>query len=171
MIGGLLTLINNGIAILSFGIGQMLIVPFTTPFAFAIARLLFPRLPAATLVYTPLVFVSVITFNLGPPGPYKLVFLVAPMLVDLFGYLVGVHLHSIENPAPTWKLLVTFTPYPFGLLAGAWLALKFFGFTLPLMENFNKAMLGVAVLWGFGAIATWVACIVFRRTLRREILD
>lgn len=171
MIGGLLTLINNLVATLLVGVGQALIVPFTTPFAFAIGRLLFPKLPVATLIYTPLVLVSVFTLNLGPPGPWKIAFLVAPILTDAVAYLVGIHRYSVQEPPPLSKILIAFTPYPFGLLVGAWFALKFFGITLPLMQNLKTAIGGASFLWILGAASTWAAYTIFKRTLRDELVD
>lgn len=168
IISAVLTATNTIIATAGLGLLQGLVVPFTTPFAFALGRLLFPRLPTATLIYLPLVLVSMFTLNLGPiPGPQKLLFLIAPIAYDIVGFFVRCQNHTFTASPPKWKLLSMFAVYPFGLLAAALLLERFFSMKSFILEK------GMAAAWGgvaffeiVGVLATLLAYRVFARAVR-----
>ena len=115
---------------------------------------------------------SAFTVNLGPPGPWKLVFIGVAVAVDIVGYTMRVHAYTFWKSPPAWKLIVTFTPFPVGLLVGAWFALEFFHISLPMIEKGPKfAFIGVGFLWVMGAAATWAAHRIFVQKLRETLSE
>ena len=63
LIGAFLTVVNNVIATLALGVFQGPFVAITTPVAFCLARLRYPKLPAASIIYLPVVIVSIFTLK------------------------------------------------------------------------------------------------------------
>jgi hypothetical protein len=166
VIGAFLTAANNTVAILALGVLQGPIVAFTTPFAFALARLMFPRLPAATLVYLPVVAVSIFTVNFGPPGPHKVLFMLGAVAYDLACYVTGVGIRS-GTPVAAWKLIVATIFYPFGLLAGALLALRWVTVEIPIL---SRGWIGVAGMFAAFLIVGSLATLTCHRIYYKWII-
>jgi hypothetical protein len=170
LIGGTLSVVNNMAAILALGVFQGPLVAFTTPFAFCLGRVFYPRLPAATVIYFPVVIVSMFTLNFGgPPGPYKIGFMAGAILYDIVCYVTRVRPNPKGN-IPLWKLILAAFFFPPGLLVGAWLAILWVNIKLPII---SRTWVGVAaamlLFWIIGAFATWVCHKVCHSVLRDEL--
>ena len=163
LIGAFLTVVNTIAATLALGVFQGFIVAFTTPFAFAFGRLLYPKMPAATILYIPVVIVSIFTLNFGPPGHYKIFFILSAFIYDLTCYILMVHKVD-KKIIPLWKLIIPTILYPIGLLISAFVIIKFFTVELPIL---SKGWTGAIMLLIFfavmGSLATFVAHRVFYR--------
>lgn len=145
LLGGALAAVNSLAATFGLGVGQALIVPFTTPFVFALAKLSNPWFTwSSTLVYLPVVVISIFTLNLGPPGIYKPIFLITPLLYDVV-YAIAVMRHR-ERRKKRWPIIVACPSFPLGLLAGAYAATRVFGIELPVI---SQTASGLGVLIGF----------------------
>jgi hypothetical protein len=168
IIGAFLTIINNMVAIAALGVAQGPIVAFTTPFAFCLGKLRYPKLPAATLIYLPVVIVSIFTVNFGPPGPYKVTFMIGAVLYDFVCYILRVG-SSDRDQVALWKLIIAVLFYPIGLLLGALWAISWVTVELPILSG---AWIGAVILMALfgiiGGFATWVSHRVYYRWLSDE---
>jgi len=163
LIGAFLAAINNVVATVGLGFAQAPVVAFTTPFAFCLARLGAPRLPAATLVYVPVVVVSFFTLNFGPPGFYKVGFLLGAVAYDAVCYLTGVGIRT-SRPIPMWKFLLANAFYPIGLLAAGLIAVSWVSVSIPILSRgLPGAIALVAVFVVIGSGATWLCHRVYPR--------
>jgi hypothetical protein len=168
ILGALLAVVNNGVAILALGVFQGLIVAFTTPFALTLAKLRYPGYPGATIVFLPLVAASIFTVNFGPPGPYKLCFVVGPILYDLACYLLRVQSRTAGR-IRLWKLIVATVNYPIGLLLGGLVALTWVTSDVPMLAHAWKGAIALVVVFGLmGSLATTVAYRVYYKWLQPE---
>lgn len=169
-IGAFLAIINGIVATLALGVAQGPVVGFTTPFAFCLGKLMFRRLPAATAIFTPLVLASMFNLNLGPPGPYKILFVIGPILYDLVCLILRVGSEPAGQKVSLWKLIVAQTFYPIGLLAGAFLIVSWFTVDLPLLEKgWKLAPIFIAVFAVIGAFSTFVCHRVYYRWIAAEV--
>lgn len=169
LIGAMLAAVNNVVATVGLGIAQGPVVAFTTPLAFALARLGARRLPAATLVYLPVVIVSIFTLNFGPPGYYKIGFMSGALAYDALCYLTGVG-WTARQRVRLWKLLLANISYPIGLLAGGMLILTQVTVEIPILARGLPAAIGMVVLFALiGSLATWLAHRIFYRRIVHEL--
>ena len=169
LIGAFLAVINNLVALFALGLFQGPIVAFTTPFAFCIAKLRYPKLPTASLIYLPVVIVSIFTINFGPPGPYKIAFLIGAILYDIACYVLRVGFGKGTHIA-LWKMIIANFFYPVGLILGALLAISLVDVEIPFL---SKAWIGVvilmAVFWIIGGFASWFSHRIYYKWLEKEI--
>ncbi len=169
LIAAFLTAFNTIIANLALGVFQGPIVAFTTPFVFCLGRLIYPKLPAATFIYIPVVAVAIFTLNLGPPGVYKILYIIGAILYDLVCYVFGVGFRDHDKVA-LWKLWIAIIFYPVGLLLGALLAMQFITTEIPLLSrSYVGALMIIAVFVVIGGFATWICHRVFYKWIRSEI--
>lgn len=171
IIGAFLTVVNNTVAIIALGVAQGPIVAFTTPFAFCLGKLRYPKLPGATFIYLPVVIVSIFTVNFGPPGPYKVLFIVGAVLYDLVCYIFRVGSRDHDQVA-LWKLIIAVIVYPIGLLLGALLAISWVTVELPILSSAWIGAVILVVVFGIvGSIATWVCHRVYYKWLSKTSTD
>lgn len=169
LIGGVLAAFNNVVATLALGVVHGPIVLFTTPLAFAFGRLMFPRLPAASIIYIPLVIVSIFTLNLGPPGAYKILYLAGAIAYDVAGYAVGIGRGNQEKIA-LWKLFVAAFFYPLGLFLGAIMAVSWFAVEVPLMaKGLAFVPAAIAMMDVFILLATFVGHKIYYSFIASEL--
>jgi len=156
LIGALVTVVNNMVAIFALGVAQGPIVAFTTPFAFCLGKLRYPRLPGASLIFLLVIVVSIFTLNLGPPGPYKVLYLFGAILYDLICYILGVGLEK-KGKISLWKLILAIVFYPIGLVLGGLLAISWVAVEIPIL---SKAWAGVILMillfMIVGGFSTWL---------------
>lgn len=168
IIGAFLAVINNIVAIAALGVAQGPIVAFTTPFVFCLGKLRYPKLPAATVIYFPVVIVSIFTVNFGPPGPYKVTFMIGAVLYDLACYFLRVGSRDRDRVA-LWKLIIAVLFYPIGLLLGALWAISWVTVELPILSGaWIGAVILMAVFWIIGGFATWTCHRVYYKWLSNE---
>ena len=171
LIGALLTIINNIIATLALGVFQGPFVAFTTPFAFCLARLRYPKLPAASIIYLPVVIVSIFTLNFGPPGHYKVTFILGAVLYDAVCYFLRVGVGHRARVA-LWKLIIAVFFYPIGLLLGALLAISWVAVELPILSRGWVGVVIFEVVFGIvGIFATWLCHRVYYKWLQKELTE
>ena len=169
-IGAFLAVINSIVATLGLGVAQGPIVAFTTPFAFCLGKLMFPRLPGATAIFIPLVIASVFNLNLGPPGPYKLLFITGPILYDLVAFALRIGSEASGSKVVLWKLIVAQAFYPVGLLVGAFAIISLLTVDLPMLaEGWKLAPVLVAVFAVIGSFSTFVCHRLYYKWLAREL--
>lgn len=168
IISAFLTVINNIIATLALGVFQGPIVAFTTPLAFCLAKLKYPKWFGATLIYLPLVIVSIFTINFGPPGPYKILFLSGAILYD-FVCLITRTGREKSGRIPLWKLIIATVFYPIGLFAGAYVAIQWTTVEIPIISKaLTGAILMVLLFFVVGSFANYLGHRVFYKWLNDE---
>lgn len=167
LIGSFLTLINTVVSTMALGFAQGFIVAFTTPFAFALSKLLFPRMFfSATILYFPLVITSVFTINFGPPGFPKILFILSSIIYDLVSYFMGIRKYT-EKKIPLIKLIIPIIFYPLGLLVSAFLILKLFNFEIPIIsEGIKLAIIMVLFFALMGSFSTFICHRVYYRWVK-----
>jgi len=169
IIGAFLAATNNIIAFAALGVFQGPLVAFTTPFAFCFGKLLYPRLPSSTFIFLPVVIVSIFTINFGPPGPYKIFFLIGAVLYDVVCYILRVGSDGKEKVA-LWKLIIATLFYPVGLLIGALIAISWVAVELPILSQaWIGAILLIVVFGIVGSFATWLCHRVFYKWIVQEM--
>jgi len=173
LLGAALAAINTFVATISLGIFQGPFVAFSTPFVFALAKFRYPKSPGATLVFVPVIVTGIFTLNLGPPGVYKIIYLIGPLLYDLVCYLLLFHKQKSPN-FKVWKLMIAAIFYPIGLIAGAILAIRWVltDVEIPFVsKGLIGATLMVALFAIIGSFATVVCSKVFKKYLYKETTE
>lgn len=170
MIGALLAVINNIIATIGLGVFQGPFVAFTTPFAFALVKFMFPKKMGATLIYIPVIITSIFTINFGPPGPYKLLFIIGAVFYDLICYVLQFHKQASPN-YKMWKLIVAVAFYPIGLFIGALIAI--YWILTPEIPFISKGFIGaIGMIFLFiiiGYFSTLICFRIYKKFLYKEI--
>lgn len=169
LMGSLLTVINTTIATLALGVFQGFLVSFTTPFVFALARQMYPRIAfTSSIIYIPVILVSLFTLNLGPPGFHKVIFIISAIIYDLVCVLFNTKKHS-SGTIPVWKLIIATLFYPIGLLLAAVIILYLFTINLPFIsEGWIPAIGMVIVFLIMGSIATVLATKFYKNWIKDE---
>jgi len=168
ILGSFLTIINTIVATFALGIFQGFIVSFTTPFAFTLGRMLYPRMFfSATVIYFPVVVTSLFTLNFGPPGYPKILFLLSSIIYDITAKFMRIQKHE-NSKIPLYKLIIPTLFYPLGLLASAFFILKLFTFELPFVsQGIKGALLLVLFFIIMGTFAVFVCHRIYYRWLNR----
>lgn len=173
IIGAFLAVINSILATLTLGVFQGPLVAFTTPFAFALAKFMYPKKMGATLIYIPVILTSIFTLNFGPPGFYKIVYIIGAILYDLIGYALLFHKQKSPN-YKIWKLIVAVIFYPVGLFAGAYIAITWIitDIEIPfLSKGLIGALMMIVLFMLVGTFATHISYKIYKKFLHRELTD
>ena len=171
IIGAFLAAINNIVAILALGVFQGPIVAFTTPFAFCLAKLRYPKHFGATILFLPVVISSIFTLNFGPPGYYKIAFMIGAICYDLTCYTLRVG-HKREDKISLWKLIIAVVFYPIGLLLGGLIAIEYIliDIEIPILSRgLFGAILMVVLFVIVGGFSSFVCHRIYYRFLIKEI--
>lgn len=160
MLGALLAVFNSIVATVGLGLAQGPIVAFSTPLILTVAKARDPRFPmSATLTYLPVVLLSFFTLNLGPPGVYKVAFILVGILYDLAAFPL---LAAPRLRERTWPYVVACSvAFPLGLLGGALTALKLWGISLPLLGSADRSAIAavagaLAFFFVVSILASWL---------------
>lgn len=171
LIGAILTIVNNGLSILGFGIILAPILAFTTPVAFCISKLRFPKLPTALIIYTPLVIVSIFTVNLGPPGAYKIFYLIGALAYDIVCAILFVGKEKKEKVA-RGKLFAAVIAYVLGLVGAAYIIVELVTIELPLLSRSYIGVIGFVIVFSIiGVGATVFSYNIYYKWLRKELME
>jgi len=169
LLGALLTIINNAVAIFGFGLILFPIVAFTTPFIFCIGKLRYPKGLSSLIIYFPLIIASIFTLNLGPPGAYKVFFLIGPFIYD-FVCIISRTGREKSRKVRVAKLYFATIGYVLGLILGAYITVALITIELPLLSRSIIGVIGFAVIFSIiGIIATKIGHSLYYKWLIKEL--